>query len=392
MVDDEAANLKLLARMLESRGYENLVPIQDSRRVLEEYRKAKTSLILLDLRMPNLDGFEVLTLLRELGDPLLPPIVVLTAEKGRETLLRAFENGARDFLTKPFEMEELLARVRNMLDVQSAQSLLYEQREILDSLVRSRTEELLRSRMQVIEKLARASEYRDNETGRHIIRVGQTAALLSERTGMDAQYQEDMLHAAPMHDVGKIGIPDAILLKPAKLEPHEFEIMKTHAVIGAKLLDGDGSFRLLSIAREIAGSHHEKWDGTGYPEGLHGEDIPLGGASSRSPMSSTRSPRHGPTRKAGQQARRWNTSRQAAESSSIRSSPTSSSNCCRRSSKYASICPTSPQSQRTALPPDKGVLGVEDLPRKGEVLGEELDARLVVDAVAPEEGEAAHLA
>ncbi|HUX36871.1 MAG TPA: HD domain-containing phosphohydrolase [Rectinemataceae bacterium] len=277
IVDDEVANIKLLARMLETEGYTNLVQIQDSRKVLDEYHKARTNLILLDLRMPHLTGYEVMAGLKALDDPLMPPVVVLTAEKGRQALLQAFESGARDYLTKPFEMDELLARVRNMLEVNRAQLLLYQQREMLDAMVRARTEELLRTRMQVIEKLVRASEYRDNETGRHIIRVGRTASLLACQAGMGAQLCEDMLHAAPMHDVGKIGIPDAILLKKARLDPAEFEIMKRHTHIGAQLLETQEDHGILRMAGEIAYSHHEKWDGSGYPEGLEGENIPKSG-------------------------------------------------------------------------------------------------------------------
>jgi len=277
LVDDEVANLKVLSKMLEAEGYDNLVLIQDPRNVIVEYQRQRTHLILLDLRMPHLSGFEVMDLLRKIDDPLMPPIIVLTADKGRPSLLKAFESGARDYLTKPFEMEELLARVRNMLEVNRAQLLLYQQRETLDALVRARTSELLRTRMLIIEKLGRASEYRDNETGRHIMRVGRTASLLATRLDLAAQLCEDMLHAAPMHDVGKIGIPDAILLKPGKLDEAEFEIMKRHTVIGAQLLESEEEHGVLKLAREIALSHHERWDGTGYPSALKGELIPLSG-------------------------------------------------------------------------------------------------------------------
>ena len=277
LVDDEVANLKVLSKMLESEGYSNLVLIQDSRNVMAEYQRERTHLILLDLRMPYLSGFDILDLFKKIDDPLLPPVIVLTADKGRPSLLKAFESGARDFLTKPFEMEELLARVRNMLEVNRAQLLLYKQRETLDALVRARTAELLRTRMLVIEKLARASEYRDNETGRHIMRVGRTASLLASRLGDDPQFCEDILHAAPMHDVGKIGIPDAILLKHGKLDSEEFEIMKRHTLIGAGLLESEEDHGVLKLAKEIALSHHERWDGSGYPAGLEGEIIPRSG-------------------------------------------------------------------------------------------------------------------
>jgi putative two-component system response regulator len=274
LVDDEAANLKLLRKMLEAHGYINLVPVQDSREILDRYSQDRPDLILLDLRMPYLDGFEVMARLKALEDPLMPPVVVLTAQKERESLLRAFECGVRDYLTKPFEMGELLARVHNMLEVHLAHRFVYEQKETLDAMVRLRTEELLKTRLEIVQRLGRASEYRDNETGRHIIRVSQISVLLAKRQGCDDQFCETLMHAAPMHDVGKIGIPDAILLKPGKLEPEEWEVMKRHTIIGANILAGGGS-DLLRLAQEIAYSHHERWDGGGYPKGLVGEDIPL---------------------------------------------------------------------------------------------------------------------
>jgi putative two-component system response regulator len=273
-VDDEAANLKLLDKILEAHGYTNRVSVQDSREVLDLYHRERPELILLDLRMPYLDGFEVMARLKELEDPLMPPVVVLTAQKERESLLRAFESGARDYLTKPFEMGELLARVHNMLEVHRAHRFVYEQKETLDAMVRLRTEELLKTRLEIVQRLGRASEYRDNETGRHIIRVSQISALLAKQLGCDGQFCENLMHAAPMHDVGKIGIPDAILLKPGKLDPEEWEIMKRHTIIGAHILESEGS-DLLKLAQEIAYSHHEHWDGAGYPKGLGGEDIPL---------------------------------------------------------------------------------------------------------------------
>jgi len=214
--------------------------------------------------------------LKELADPLLPPIIVLTAQKGREYLLKAFEIGARDYLTKPFDIGELLARVSTMIELHSVHLYIYARNQSLDALVRERTEELLRTRLQVVQRLGRASEYRDNETGKHIIRVSFTAALLAEKLGWSKAECEILLHATPMHDLGKIGIPDAILLKPGKLEDDEWEIMKTHTAIGAHILEGEDS-ELLKTAREISLAHHERWDGTGYPRGLAGEDIPQSG-------------------------------------------------------------------------------------------------------------------
>ena len=276
LVDDEPSNLKLLENMLKGSGYSNLVAVQDSRTVVELHQRERMDLILLDLNMPYLDGYEVIARLKALNDPLLPPIVVLTAQTGQQFLLRALECGARDYITKPFNMGELLARVRTMLEMHSAHHLLFDQKETLERMVRERTAELMETRLQIVQKLGRASEYRDNETGKHILRVSQIATLIAKYLGWDETECEILLHATPMHDVGKIGIPDHVLLKPGKLDPEEWELMKAHTTIGAHILDGADSEPLL-LAREIALSHHEKWDGSGYPHGLSGKDIHLGG-------------------------------------------------------------------------------------------------------------------
>jgi len=226
--------------------------------------------------MPHLDGFEVMEQLKALNDPLFPPVVILTAQHGQDFLLRALNSGARDFITKPFYCNELLARVRNMLDAQLMHRMLHDQKAVLDEMVQTRTAELRRTRLQVVQQLGRAAEYRDNETGNHILRMSHISALLAKSIGWNEADCELMLHASPMHDIGKIGIPDHILLKPDKLEPEEWEIMKSHAVIGANILEGDDS-DLMKCAGEIALTHHEKWDGSGYPYGLSGEAIPLTG-------------------------------------------------------------------------------------------------------------------
>lgn len=276
IVDDEPANLKLLNKLLTSEGYTQLILVQDPREVLGRYLDTRPDLILLDINMPHLDGYQVMAQLKALDDPLLPPIVVLTAQRSRDHLLRVLAEGARDFVNKPFDLVELLMRVKNLVDVNLAHRLVYDQRSVLADVVRARTEELRESRLQVVQRLGRVAEYRDNETGMHIIRMSQVSVLLARSIGWAEGMCELMLHASPMHDIGKIGIRDAILLKPGKLTPEEFEIMKTHVTIGADMLDGDGS-ELLKLARTIALAHHEKWDGSGYPNGLAREDIPLAG-------------------------------------------------------------------------------------------------------------------
>ena len=276
MVDDEMPNLKLLDRILANEGYTSRVMIQDPREVIARYNETRPDLILLDLNMPHLTGYQVIEQLKALDDPLLPPIVILTAQYGRDETLKGLNAGARDFIGKPFDRTELLMRVRNLVEAQLSHRLLADQKNILENLVQQRTEALTLSRREIVQRLGRASEYRDNETGMHIVRMSQVAALLARRLGWDESQCDLMLNASKMHDLGKIGIPDAILLKPGKLEPDEFEIMKTHCRIGAEILS-DGNSELLALAHEIALTHHEKWDGSGYPQGLKGEDIPQSG-------------------------------------------------------------------------------------------------------------------
>lgn len=276
IVDDETANLRLLERMLQGQGYENLVLVSDPREALPRYQQQRPDLILLDINMPHLNGYEVMEQLMALSDPLLPPIVILTAQHTKDYLLRALASGARDFISKPFDRNELLMRVRNLLDVHLGHRALYDQKNLLEQMVRERTEALHHTRLQVVQRLGMAAEYRDEETGNHVLRMSHTCALLAKEIGWDDDQCDLILNASPMHDIGKIGIPDDILLKPGRFEPHEWEVMKTHATIGGKLLEGDDS-DLLSMAREIALTHHEKWDGSGYPNGLSGENIPVAG-------------------------------------------------------------------------------------------------------------------
>lgn len=276
LVDDEPANIKLLRKMLAGQGYNHLVEIQDPREVLAAYQQERPDLILLDINMPHLDGYAVMDQLKALQDPLMPPILVLTAQHQREYMLRALDGGARDFLSKPFDRNELLMRVRNLLEVQLAHRMMHDQNALLEQKVAERTHELDSTRLQVIRRLGRAAEFRDNETGLHVVRMSKFAVILARSLGWSDEECELLLHASPMHDLGKIGIPDHILLKPGKLTTDEYSVMQEHAQIGATLLEGDDS-PLFTLAREIAESHHEKWDGSGYPRGLAGEAIPLSG-------------------------------------------------------------------------------------------------------------------
>ncbi|GAB0057074.1 Cyclic di-GMP phosphodiesterase response regulator RpfG [Candidatus Magnetaquicoccaceae bacterium FCR-1] len=267
IVDDQKLNLIVLKSLLKQHGYVNVTTVEDPREVEELWSRQRFDLMLLDLEMPNLPGIEVMKILERIGrDPYLP-ILVITANTEETTRLEALSHGAQDFLNKPFNPSEVISRIRNMLSVR----ILYKR---MEEKIQERTRQLHETRLEVIRCLGRAAEYRDNETGRHVIRIGQISALLARVMGLSEHHCDLIMHATPMHDVGKIGIPDHILLKPARLEAEEFEIIKTHAVIGGNILSGYREEPLVT-ARTIALTHHEKWDGSGYPNQISGESIPI---------------------------------------------------------------------------------------------------------------------
>jgi putative two-component system response regulator len=276
IVDDQEPNVLLLERILRGAGYPNIRSTTDARLALDLFSRFDPDLVLLDLMMPHLDGFEVMRRLQlhvPAGDYM--PILILTADMTQEAKRRALAGGARDFLTKPLDVDEVLLRIRNMLETRRLHRLLRDQNERLEERVRERTLRLEEAYLDTFEKLALAAEYRDDATGRHTLRVGLMASLVARELGLPSSEVELIERAAGLHDVGKVGIPDHILLAPRKLTLEEFEIVKTHTWIGAKILSGSRS-PLLQVAEKIAWSHHERWDGTGYA-GVSGADIPLVG-------------------------------------------------------------------------------------------------------------------
>jgi putative two-component system response regulator len=276
IVDDQASNVMLLEAILQEEDYTAYKSITDSRQALPVYLKYQPDLILLDLQMPHLDGFQVMNQLRGCVQPgAFLPILVLTADITPETKRQALAEGATDFLTKPFDQTEVLLRIKNLLGTRLLHLQLEDQNLLLEQKVRERTAELEETQLEILERLALAAEYRDDDTGEHTRRVGQMSAQIAQALGLPEAEVELIRRAAPLHDVGKIGIPDSILLKPGKLTPEEFELMKTHTTLGSKMLSG-GQFPLLQRAEEIALTHHERWDGTGY-SGLKGESIPIAG-------------------------------------------------------------------------------------------------------------------
>jgi len=277
VVDDQAPNVMLLERLLERWQYRNVMGTTDSGEVLELCERVRPDLVLLDLQMPAPDGYEVMRQLEPWtrGAARLP-ICVLTADVTPEARRRALSMGARDFLTKPFDHDEVRLRVANLLEIRRAQLDLQEQNLTLDQRVRSRTRDLERAREETLERLALAGEYRDDDTGEHAQRVGRTVAELAARLGLPAAEVAVLHRAALLHDIGKIGIADTILLKPGRLTDDEFTLMQTHTLVGADILGGTSS-DVLEVSAVIARTHHEHWDGTGYPDGLDRDEIPLPG-------------------------------------------------------------------------------------------------------------------
>ncbi|HEX6268767.1 MAG TPA: two-component system response regulator [Anaerolineales bacterium] len=276
IIDDQSSNVLLLESILQEEDYTAYRGITDSRRALSVYLDYRPDLILLDLQMPYLDGFEVMNQLRARVPPgAFLPVLVLTADITPETKRQALAEGATDFLTKPFDPAEVTLRIRNLLQTRALHLQLQDQNELLEQRVRERTAELEETQLEILERLALAAEYRDDDTGEHTKRVGEMSAQIAQALGLPEAEVELVRRAAPLHDVGKIGIPDTVLLKPGKLTPEEFALMQTHTTLGAKMLSG-GQFSLLQRAEEIALTHHERWDGTGYLR-LRGESIPIAG-------------------------------------------------------------------------------------------------------------------
>jgi len=275
VIDDQEANLQILDRMCKSAGYQHVRLVSDSRQALDAFLELKPDLVLLDLAMPHLDGFAVMDQFytRVAREEYLP-ILVLSTDVTPESRQRALSIGAKDFVSKPFDRSEVELRIRNLLETRFVYRELLHNNDKLEVMVRERTADLEAARIEILERLAVAAEYRDDTTGQHTRRVGRVSALVSQALGLDSEEVELMERAATLHDVGKIGVPDQILLKGGRLTPEEFSLMKTHTTIGAKILGGSGN-RMLQFAEEIARYHHEHWDGTGYSPGLAGEQIPL---------------------------------------------------------------------------------------------------------------------
>ena len=272
IVDDQEVNILLLERMLRSAGYVSITATMDPNQVYALHRKNRYDLILLDLQMPGMDGFQVMEGLKDIEPDGYLPVLVITAQPSHK--MRALQAGAKDFISKPFDLGEVLARVRNLLEVRLLHQKLHHYNEVLEERVRERTADLQESYLEMIFTMTRAAEHKDEDTGAHVQRISYYSRELAQRFGLDEAFIDQIFFASPMHDIGKIGIPDHILLKPGGFTPDEWDVMKGHAMMGAKIL-GDSKSPYLKMGAEIALNHHERWDGGGYPNGKRGEAIPV---------------------------------------------------------------------------------------------------------------------
>lgn len=256
LCDDELMNRKVASKILKKEGFE-VIEAKDGLEALEVLKEHTIELILMDLMMPNMDGYEATKIIKSDEKTATIPLIIISALSDRAAITKGLELGANEYISKPFDITEFRLRVKNAVNMGRLQNE--------------------KSEKELLEILAKTAEFRDNETSAHTVRVGEMAALLAKNFGWSEERIELMRLAAPMHDIGKVGIPDAILLKRGKLDAEEFEVMKTHASIGHTILSEKKS-PLLQLAAEIALTHHEKYDGSGYPNALKGEAIPLSGA------------------------------------------------------------------------------------------------------------------
>ena len=286
IVSQSKSNTAIIKKLLNKNGFADIQITDDPFSVVDYFENENLDLIILDIKLQGMDGFGVINSLRESSadggvENAVPPVLVLTDVNLQEHRRRAVLEGADDYINFPFDIREFLARINNLLKIWQAHKIVKNQKVILEYKVNQRTQELQdaqknlhESRLEVVRRLGRAAEYRDNETGLHIIRMSKIAALLGKASGLNEEQVDMILNASPMHDIGKLGIPDSILLKPGKLNDEEWTIMQTHAQIGADIL-GSSKSPMLKMAHTIALAHHEKWNGSGYPNGLKGEKIPI---------------------------------------------------------------------------------------------------------------------
>ncbi|MCP4297418.1 MAG: response regulator [Proteobacteria bacterium] len=274
IVDDEATNLALFKEML--RNQYSLLFAKSGIEALERVKNEKIQLILLDIMMPDMDGYEVIRHLKSNEETQDIPVLIVSALSNEIDEIEGFKLGAVDYIYKPVRPPIVMERIKTQLTLHRIQDELQNQNRILEQKVKERTNDLVKTQIEIVKRLGFAAEYRDPETGEHIHRMSHYTAEMGRAHGMEENDVDLLLLASPMHDIGKIGTSDSILLKPGKLTEEEFTTMKDHTIIGGQILSNNDS-QLLNIAQIIALTHHEKWNGSGYPKGLSGEEIPLWG-------------------------------------------------------------------------------------------------------------------
>ena len=275
IVDDEDANLRLLISCLVPLGYD-IGTAGNGKEAVQKAGDFRPDLIILDIMMPVMDGYEACRLIKADQETKNIPIIMVTALHDRESRLKGLAVSANDFLSKPIDPAELTIRVKNLLKIKSFEDFMLRHNEMLEEEVRERTQELQNMSSEMVQKLTAAAEFRDTDTGAHISRIGYYSKKIAEAMDMPIDFIETITFASQLHDIGKIGIPDRILLKPGPLDRDEFEIMKSHTVIGEKILSGS-TYPRIQMTASIALNHHERWDGGGYPGGLKGEEAPVEG-------------------------------------------------------------------------------------------------------------------
>lgn len=274
VVEDNTTNLTVLCGIVSRLPDVECQGFSDPKLAIEDILCRASDLMIVDYLMPDIDGLQFVAAVRSMAMHAHVPIIMVTADEDRATRLAAINAGVTDFLAKPIDPIELKARASNLLELRGAQNALARRADTLALEVAQATRHLQAREEEIINRLARAIEYRDNETSEHVARVATVARIIAEELGQPAEYARTLYLAAPLHDVGKIGVPDAILNKPGKLDDAEIVTMRKHVEVGEKIL-ADGDSDLVQMAAEIAGAHHERWDGAGYPKGLAGHAIPL---------------------------------------------------------------------------------------------------------------------
>lgn len=274
IIDDAEINLILFEALIKRMGNGESVTFSNAPQGLAWAKSNSFDLLIVDYMMPGLDGIDLIRQLRSTPGKEDVPVLMITANDQKQIRYRALDAGATDFLAKPVDKVEFMARANNMLQLGASRKALADRAAWLADEVRKATYEIVQRERETVIRLSKAAEYRDPETGAHILRMAHYSELIAKGLGMPKADQELLLEAAPMHDIGKVGIADNILLKPGRLTPEEFEVMKLHAVFGYEILKGSSS-RVLQAGAEIARDHHEKFDGSGYPNGVAGKAIPI---------------------------------------------------------------------------------------------------------------------